>query len=761
MIHESVYVPGEGGTRIAVDAWAPAGERPPAVLMQHRYWRGADLRWPFGRGGPRPGAAAARMLAAGYAVVDIDVRGAGASFGARPDEWPPEEAADAAAVLDWIVSRPWSDGRVAAVGISYGGTAALLLAARGHPALRAGRRPVLLLGPRRRPRAAGRRPQHLAGRAVGRAGRRARPGPAPDRRAARPPRGARAPRRGGRAGATCARRSPSTARTARPSAAARSPPSSSAGGRRARSRPRSATRASRCTRWAAGTTAPRPGRRSRSTARSAASSSSARGITAGITTSARTTPRARCASTSRARCWASSTGRSRGPAPRPWPPVRYHVSARSDGGRRRAGRRRAARRCRSISTPTARCSARAPAARRRRPRARPGGVLGRAHAVAGPAPARAADGIRRAGREPARAVHLGAVPGRARDRGRAGLPAQARGRRRARQPLLLPRRDRGRTARPPTSPRAAPRSRARGRPRPGSSSSRSPTGSTPGSALRLSLAAVDGDVFEPPPAGGSGGPPAPRRAGAEPPRAAREARPPEPLKVAPRRADVPPEAPGQTCAHFHRSSWRHHAATRTGNRNPRRGDRSRGVRQLGQRDRPVAPAAPLQSAAADHMRLDMMRLRLDDLGPNWQRQAPSSASSDLFEVRPAPEGREDHRRQLEEPRRLLRVRHDGADPLRRDRLRHAGRRRRRRVDAYMAPSVIRCVTRELREGVPRLQGREAARHHEQRASAAPRRRRAGGLPRHPEPRQGQAVLQVLHRRVHGAPGPRASRSSPT
>jgi hypothetical protein len=42
---------------------------------------------------------------------------------------------------------------------------------------------------------------------------------------------------------------------------------------------------------------------------------------------------------------------------------------------------------------------------------------------------------------------------------------------------------------------------------------------------------------------------------------------------------------------------------------------------------PSAPAAPLTSAAADHMRLGMMRLRLDDLGPNWQRQAPSSNSS--------------------------------------------------------------------------------------------------------------------------------------
>ena len=59
----------------------------------------------------------------------------------------------------------------------------------------------------------------------------------------------------------------------------------------------------------------------------------------------------------------------------------------------------------------------------------------------GPAPAGAADVIRRAG--PAGVlVHLGAVPRRARDRRRAGLPAHARGRSRPCQPVLLPRRDR-------------------------------------------------------------------------------------------------------------------------------------------------------------------------------------------------------------------------------------------------------------------------------------------------------------------------------
>jgi hypothetical protein len=42
---------------------------------------------------------------------------------------------------------------------------------------------------------------------------------------------------------------------------------------------------------------------------------------------------------------------------------------------------------------------------------------------------------------------------------------------------------------------------------------------------------------------------------------------------------------------------------------------------------PSQPAAPLTSAAADHVRLDAMRLRLEDLGPNWRREAPSSSTS--------------------------------------------------------------------------------------------------------------------------------------
>jgi hypothetical protein len=42
---------------------------------------------------------------------------------------------------------------------------------------------------------------------------------------------------------------------------------------------------------------------------------------------------------------------------------------------------------------------------------------------------------------------------------------------------------------------------------------------------------------------------------------------------------------------------------------------------------PSQPAAPMSSAAVDHVQLAAMRLRLEDLGPNWRREAPSSSTS--------------------------------------------------------------------------------------------------------------------------------------
>lgn len=142
----SQYLTMRDGVKLAVDVYLPAsphtGEHLPAILHQTRYWRAVDYQWwiaPFKQDGPRGliGRYAARFLEAGYAWVDVDVRGSGASFGTRPTAYSPEEIQDGAEIVDWIVAQPWSNGKVGSMGISYGGGAAELLLVNRHPAVKA------------------------------------------------------------------------------------------------------------------------------------------------------------------------------------------------------------------------------------------------------------------------------------------------------------------------------------------------------------------------------------------------------------------------------------------------------------------------------------------------------------------------------------------------------------------------------------------------------------------------------------------------
>lgn len=57
---------------------------------------------------------AERWNAAGYALVLVDGRGSGASFGTRRFELAEDEVRDYGEVADWIVAQPWSNGRVGA-----------------------------------------------------------------------------------------------------------------------------------------------------------------------------------------------------------------------------------------------------------------------------------------------------------------------------------------------------------------------------------------------------------------------------------------------------------------------------------------------------------------------------------------------------------------------------------------------------------------------------------------------------------------------
>lgn len=137
----SFYITMRDGTKIAIDLHLPRGlpedRQLPTILHLTRYYRSYDIspffEWRFSQ----PNERVRRFLANGYAWVDVDARGSGASFGSRLAPWAPEEVKDYAEIVDWILKQPWSDGEVGAWGRSYDGTAALMLLSRRHPAVKA------------------------------------------------------------------------------------------------------------------------------------------------------------------------------------------------------------------------------------------------------------------------------------------------------------------------------------------------------------------------------------------------------------------------------------------------------------------------------------------------------------------------------------------------------------------------------------------------------------------------------------------------
>jgi putative CocE/NonD family hydrolase len=138
----SVYVAMPDGCRLAVDIYRPpdAPGRVPAILIFTPYYRrfALDAAAPQGTEAS-PGVARWRDLFVprGYALVAVDVRGTGASFGTRDSFRSPRERDDYARVAEWVVAQPWSDGRLGATGISYVGAACDFLASSGNPGVRA------------------------------------------------------------------------------------------------------------------------------------------------------------------------------------------------------------------------------------------------------------------------------------------------------------------------------------------------------------------------------------------------------------------------------------------------------------------------------------------------------------------------------------------------------------------------------------------------------------------------------------------------
>lgn len=144
----SRYLTMRDGCRLAIDVYIPETKsaRPdasppaqfPTIVLFTPYYRRFKLH-PDGVGERAPNTAKFRdfLVPRGYAVVVIDVRGTGASFGTRDSFRSPRERDDSREVVQWIVTQPWSSGVVGATGISYLGAASDFLASTGHPAVKA------------------------------------------------------------------------------------------------------------------------------------------------------------------------------------------------------------------------------------------------------------------------------------------------------------------------------------------------------------------------------------------------------------------------------------------------------------------------------------------------------------------------------------------------------------------------------------------------------------------------------------------------
>ena len=136
----STYLTMRDGCRIALDAWLPQGATGPvpAVLILTPYYR----RFALAEGSaadaiPNAGKFVRFLVPRGYAVVVVDVRGTGASFGTRDSFRSPREREDSREIAEWVSTQSWCDGRLGATGISYPGAAADFLASTGHPAVKA------------------------------------------------------------------------------------------------------------------------------------------------------------------------------------------------------------------------------------------------------------------------------------------------------------------------------------------------------------------------------------------------------------------------------------------------------------------------------------------------------------------------------------------------------------------------------------------------------------------------------------------------
>lgn len=128
-----VSIPMPDGVQLATDLYLPADAKPadryPIILeyLPYRKDEGRGHRYPL----------FSYFVKHGYIVARVDIRGTGRSTGKLVDgEYSEQEQSDGERVIEWLARQPFSTGKIAMMGISWGGFNALHLAMRRPAALK-------------------------------------------------------------------------------------------------------------------------------------------------------------------------------------------------------------------------------------------------------------------------------------------------------------------------------------------------------------------------------------------------------------------------------------------------------------------------------------------------------------------------------------------------------------------------------------------------------------------------------------------------
>ena len=141
---DSLYVAVRDGTKLAVNIYRPAEkgravETPYPVIFVFTPYRARfrDAKGQIQETGLSERLGLKGLTDYGYVVAVADIRGKGASYGARRGFQDRTEALDGRDLVQWLAGQKWSTGKVGMLGCSYLGGTTVQVASTAPPALKA------------------------------------------------------------------------------------------------------------------------------------------------------------------------------------------------------------------------------------------------------------------------------------------------------------------------------------------------------------------------------------------------------------------------------------------------------------------------------------------------------------------------------------------------------------------------------------------------------------------------------------------------